>query len=110
MKDKAVTAELKGAHKDAANLVVPPAKVEAPERSGELAASIRPASNVKGAIIRAGSAKVVPYAGPIHWGWEDRNIRENRFLMRAAAARIKDVAALFETRMRELVNRFIGSK
>ncbi|MGW0523051.1 hypothetical protein [Crossiella sp. NPDC003009] len=109
LKDKAVTQELKGAHKDAADLVVPPARVEAPERSGSLAASIRPASNVKGAIVRAGSARVVPYAGPVHWGWKARNIPENLFLIRAAAARIKQVAELFEARMRALIDRYIGS-
>jgi hypothetical protein len=71
-------------------LVAEQAREEVPVRSGALRGSIRAANTGRGAKVRAGS-KRVPYAGPIHFGWRDRNIQSNRFLYRAVDKKV-DVA------------------
>jgi hypothetical protein len=75
--------DLKDAHKEAADVVKAEAAPRAPRRTGRLAASVRTSGTQSAAIIRAGR-KAVPYAGPIHWGWEARNIAANPWLWEAA--------------------------
>jgi hypothetical protein len=53
--------------------------------TGRLAASIRFGRAKSSARVRAGSASV-PYAGPVHWGWANRNIRPQPFLTDALTA------------------------
>jgi hypothetical protein len=107
--DKELTKGLKEAHKETASIVVPPARQEAPVRSGRLSASIKPSSTVKGAVVRAGTAKGVPYAAPVHFGWPKRDIRANKFLFGAAGKTRDTYRAVFEERIAELVRRFINS-
>lgn len=59
-------------NKEAANIVVPVAKVLAPVGSpenGHIASTIRAGATRKAGIVRAGSKKL-PYAGMIHFGTE----------------------------------------
>jgi hypothetical protein len=52
---------------------------EAPQRTGRLSADVR-GNRAKGkAVVRAGRASV-PYAGPINYGWEARNIEPALFM------------------------------
>ena len=75
--------ELSGAIRDGLkDIVLPVAKDECPVRSGDLRNTLAVRSQVTKAGIKAGSTKIL-YAGPIHWGWPDRNIKENRFVYRA---------------------------
>ena len=76
-------ADLKAAHKEAAELVKRAADPVAPRRSGALAASTRAAGTQGAAIIRVGTARV-RYAGPIHWGWPARNIKAQPWIADAA--------------------------
>lgn len=71
--------DLKDAHKVVADQVLRDARPVAPRRTGRLAASMRSSGTQAAAIVRAGGARV-PYANPIHWGWEKRNIAPNRWL------------------------------
>lgn len=75
--------ELKAAHGEAAQIGATRAKITVPIRTGALASSIRSAGTNATGYIRAGSARV-PYANPIHWGWEARNIDPNPFASEAA--------------------------
>lgn len=77
--------DLKDANRAAGEIVARDANTRAPHRSGKLAASIRPARQVRRARVSAGSARV-PYAGPIHWGWQARGIRPNPFISWGAQA------------------------
>ncbi|MEV3852736.1 hypothetical protein AB0J38_00160 [Streptomyces sp. NPDC050095] len=43
----------------------------APIRTGTLATSMRSSGTKRTAIVRFGGARV-PYANPIHWGWQSR--------------------------------------
>lgn len=62
--------DLKEAHLKAAQIAAEASAALAPARpgSGKLKATIRAAGQARSAVIRAGRASV-PYAGPIHWGW-----------------------------------------
>lgn len=75
--------DLKEAHAAAARLVAYRSAAEAPKVSGTLAGNVRGSGAAGAATIRAGGTRV-PYANPIHWGWEARNIAPNEFITRAA--------------------------
>ena len=77
--------DLKDAHRAVAELVDSRAAPNAPRRTGRLASSQRPAGTQGAAIVRAGGARV-PYGPPIHWGWPDRNIRAQPWILDAAEA------------------------
>jgi len=105
--------ELSGAYREIARSLVPPAKREAPERSGRLAASTRGLGQRTAAILTAGSARV-PYAGPIHFGNPSTKtfparkanpkrstgtlgvIRPNPWLYRTADRRRDEVVEMFD--------------
>jgi hypothetical protein len=75
--------DLSKAGRVAAKVVLAEGRARAPRRSGTLARSMRVrVSRTKAGVI--GGNNAVLYAGPIHWGWPDRRIRENQFLSRAA--------------------------
>jgi hypothetical protein len=74
---------LKNVHRQAAELAAARGRVDAPERSGKLARSVRAGATQRAGVVRAGFARL-PYGPPIHWGWKRRNITPNPFLTRAA--------------------------
>jgi len=91
----------------AAEVVVPAAKQEAPERSGDLAASIRASGRQLAGRVVAGK-KAVPYAGPIHFGWANRPrgegpIRPDPFLYRALDRRRDEVINRYEKAVDQLI-------
>lgn len=69
-------ADLKAAHKAAADIVAEQARFEVPVRSGRLKATIRPLASKTRAQVAAGRGKQVPYAGPVHFGWPTRPNRQ----------------------------------
>ncbi len=73
------TKALSKGHKQIAGIVAPEAKSNAPEPTGRLAANIRPLGSVTKAQVAVRGARV-PYAGPIHGGWPERNIEPNPFI------------------------------
>jgi hypothetical protein len=87
--------DLKDANAAAGALVAGAAAARAPRRSGRLAASIRSNRAAGRASVLAGGA-AVPYAGPIHWGWEARGIEAQPFATEAAAATEPTWLAIYE--------------
>lgn len=75
--------DLRKANAEAATVAARAGAGEAPRRSGQLAASIRPGATQSAAIVRAGSARV-PYAGVIEYGWAARHIAPHPFLRTGA--------------------------
>jgi hypothetical protein len=60
--------DLKAAHLEAAQLLVPAARQRTPiGPTGRLAKSVRAGATKSAALLRAGSSRV-PYAGAVHWG------------------------------------------
>jgi hypothetical protein len=55
----------------------------APNRTGRLAGSIRGNRAKRKAVVAAGNKAGVPYAGPVNYGWPERNIQANQFMQRA---------------------------
>ena len=88
--------QLRLANKEAAQVVADQAKVEVPRRSGRLARSIGVQASQTSALVKAGTAARVPYAGPIHFGWPKRNIRPQPFLYEAMDKRIGEVRKAYE--------------
>lgn len=68
MADKELSAEMIAASKAAAEKVIPYSRAMVPVSSGALSRSIKTAATRSRASIKAGSAKKVPYALPIHRG------------------------------------------
>lgn len=101
-------AELKGVGLEAATIVSQAAKPLAPHLSGALAASIRPAGQAKGAVVRAGSA-ALPYAGPQHFGWPAHHIEPHPFLYEAADDRADQVRDLYQQRVQDISDTVKGA-
>ena len=85
-----------------ANLVIPDAKKNVPSKSGALARSIRATNTVNYAAIRAGSAKAVPYAGPIEWGWPARGIKERKFIRKSISKNYRRIVKKYEDAIDEI--------
>jgi len=76
--------QLKETNKKAADLVAQGAIFYVPVgETGRLLGSIGARAGETWAEVKAGGASV-PYAGPIHWGWPDRNIAPHKFIYKAA--------------------------
>lgn len=99
-------ADLRDVHRDAAELVRQEAASLVPVLTGRLRSTLRvSARNVQAAVL-AGGRSMVPYAGPIHFGWHARNIEPQPFLYDAADARRDEVRDTYERRVASLIHRF----
>lgn len=78
----------------------------APQRTGRLRASIRGNRAKNKAVVRAGSARLVPYAGVINYGWRRHRIKPANFMQRADEAMRPTAAAELES----AINRLISEK
>lgn len=106
---------LRDLHKDLGELVGDRAAQLVPVRSGRLKGTIRAAGQATGAVVRAGYA-VVPYAGPIHFGWPSRPntqkgwrggpIAPSPFLYDALDDRRSEVFDDYERRVGKLISDF----
>lgn len=97
--------ELKAVNRDVAGIVTRAARP--PQRTGRLAATVRPGATRRAAIVRAGRA-TVPYAGVIHWGWPRRNITAQPFLSRAATATEPRWTAVYFRRVETIIDKIKG--
>ena len=105
--------DLRDLHRQLGELVGDRAADLVPVRSGRLRGTIRAAGQATGAVVRAGYA-VVPYAGPVHFGWPSRPdaqrgwrggpIAPNPFLYEALDQRRDEVFADYERRVGRLVD------
>lgn len=100
--------QLKAAHTEAAAVVRDFSIGSVPVRTGTLMHSIRSSGTNTKSVVRAGGAKV-PYAGPIHWGWPARNIRETAFIADAAKASEPEWTGIFKKALDEALNKIKGA-
>ncbi|HAT1503351.1 HK97 gp10 family phage protein [Corynebacterium striatum] len=75
--------DLKLANRHAAESIEPIAAGLAPKVTGRLVGTLRVGATQKAGLLRSGR-KLVPYAGPIHWGWPARGIRPHPYMTEAA--------------------------
>jgi hypothetical protein len=96
--------DLRDVNLAAARIVAQRAEQTVPRRSGRLGGSVKPtASRSRGNVV-AGS-RLVPYAGPIHFGWRKRNIEPQPFLYDALDDRRTEVIDKYEAEIEGLVRR-----
>lgn len=95
---------LRAANRRAAAIVKDAA--DPPRRTGRLARSVGVVAGLKDAVVKAGSASVVPYAGPVHYGWPARHIKANPFILRALKARLRDVRSTYEDLLSDIADEF----
>jgi hypothetical protein len=86
--------DLKDANQEVAQFVVDRADSKAPRRTGTLAGSARPSRAAGRARVLAGRASV-PYAGPIHWGWEARGIDPQPWIHETALDNQTQIESLY---------------
>lgn len=70
--DKDMAKQLRVANKRAAQVIADEAERQAPVNSGALAKSVKAGATQTSGFVKAGSASRVPYANPVHWGWQNR--------------------------------------
>nr|BEK66833.1 hypothetical protein KPHV_40600 [Kitasatospora purpeofusca] len=120
LKDSDLNRAVREVNKAAGEIVKPEAKRTAPAghrtpksskkyKPGRLAQSIAVVASANSAVIKAGSASRVPYAGAIHFGFPRRHIKANRFLFRAMARSGAEVADTYEREITSVIRDKIES-
>lgn len=110
--DASLAREMRDSLKDAAGIVSRQATIQAPRRTGKLAASIRPSTAGARAVIRS----PVPYGNVIHWGGTTgrghtattpgaTRIRANPFIKRAAEAKAPEALERIADNLEALARR-----
>lgn len=90
--------DLKAAHLAGARIVMKEALELVPILTGTLKDTIRASGTKTKGMVRAGY-KRVPWAGPIHFGWPDRNITPQPFLYDAIDHRRDEVLDVYWDRV-----------
>lgn len=98
--------DLSELHQDIGELVADKAGDLVPRVSGRLAGTIRATRSRRAAAVVAGRSSVVPYAGPIHFGWRARNIEPQPFLYDALDDRRGEVLDRYRSGVDDLIRRF----
>lgn len=98
--------DLSALHQEVAELVEDRAEDLVPVASGRLRDTIRTSRRKTGASVLAGGRSLVPYAGPIHFGWRARNIEPQPFLYDALDDRRGEVIERYQDGIGALVRRF----
>lgn len=104
MEDRA--GDLRDPARDAAETVEQEAESIVPVASGSLRDSIRSSVRRTGSSVLAGGTRLVPYAGPIHFGWRARNIEPQPFLYEALDRRRDEVVRKYAESVAGMVRRF----
>ena len=104
-------ADLREVHREAGQEVESEARTLVPIDTGRLRDTIRlsirlAGSKSSGTQILAGKGSMVPYAGPIHFGWRARNIEPQPFLEDATDDRAADVVQAYERKVAGDIKRF----
>lgn len=101
----ASAADLTSVNRAAAAVVAREAKVLVPKLSGALGSSIRARATKTRGRVSAGGGRLVPYAGPIHFGWPARNIAPQPFLYDALDNRRTEVIGRYDEAIGDLIHR-----
>ncbi|GAA0660363.1 hypothetical protein GCM10010193_09140 [Kitasatospora atroaurantiaca] len=120
LKDSDLNKRVREVNKAAAEIVKPEARKTAPSghrsrkdskkyKPGKLEKSITVLASANSAVIKAGSASRVPYAGAIHFGFPKRHIRANRFLYRAMARTSDEVSETYEREITDVIREKLES-
>lgn len=98
-------AQLTEVNRQAAEPVASTARSLVPVLSGRLGNTIAVKATRTRALVQAGG-RLVPYAGPIHFGWPAHNIAPQPFLYDALDKRADDVQRAYADHVERLVHKF----
>lgn len=101
--------DLKDAHQQVADMVRDIAAANAPVRSGRLRNSVRASGTKTSAIVRAGTARTVPYGPAVHWGWPNRNIAPNPFLWDAIQSSREQWTGMYLRELERIIAKIEGA-
>lgn len=87
------------------NIIASAARPLAPVKTGRMAATIRAGRGKTKAVIRAGTRSRTPYAGVVHYGWPQKNIRESMFLVRAFEQKRGEALSHIQQGLRDLLRK-----
>ena len=91
-------------HEAAAQPVATEARHISPRQSGDLSGSHKVRGTKTLAKVQAGSA-LVPYAGPIHFGWPGHNIEANPWLWKATDEKADAAIEVYEAEVEKVVRK-----
>jgi HK97 gp10 family phage protein len=101
------------ASQEAGDIVAAKAKSLVPVKTGDLRATIRSKKQARKVVVSAGNNTKVPYANPIHWGWnydrvnlQQKNIRPRPFFTNALRTTRKQVYETFFGSMEKLLQQY----
>jgi HK97 gp10 family phage protein len=107
------SAEIGKASQEAGEIVAGRARTLVPVKSGKLRSTIKAARQSRKVIVQAGNDRNVPYANPIHWGWnydkvnlKAKNIRPRPFFTNALKTTRDQVYKSFFASMEKLLNKY----
>jgi HK97 gp10 family phage protein len=111
------SAEIGKASQEAGEIVAGRARSLVPVRTGALRATIKPRKVARKVVVSAGNNTRVPYANPIHWGWnydkvnlKAKNIRPRPFFTNALRTTRQQVYKTFFDSMEELFRKYANKK
>jgi hypothetical protein len=99
------TQDLSGATTRIRSLVVPPAISGAPVKTGRLRSTVKSRKYPNKVEVQAGNNTTVPYANPVHWGWQARNIPPNNWIEKVRDDKFFAVVEIFKEETQKLINR-----
>jgi HK97 gp10 family phage protein len=99
---------------EAGELVASRARTLVPVRSGKLRSTIKTSKLSRSVQVKAGNDRSVPYANPIHWGWnydrvnlKEKNIRPRPFFTNALRTTRQEVYQVFFDKIENLVQKYL---
>jgi HK97 gp10 family phage protein len=107
------SAEIGKASQEAGEIVAGRARSLVPVRTGALRATIKARKVARKVVVSAGNNNRVPYANPIHWGWnydkvnlKAKNIRPRPFFTNALRTTREQVYQAFFGNMEKLFKQY----
>jgi HK97 gp10 family phage protein len=107
------SSEIAGASQEAGELVANRARSLVPVRTGALRATIKARKIARKVVVSAGNNNRVPYANPIHFGWnydkknlQAKNIRPRPFFSNALSSTRGQVYQIFFANMEKLFQKY----
>jgi HK97 gp10 family phage protein len=107
------SAEIGKASQEAGEIVAGRARSLVPVRTGALRATIKARKVARKVVVSAGNNRSVPYANPIHWGWnydkvnlQAKNIRPRPFFTNALRTTREQVYKAFFGNMEKLFKKY----
>jgi hypothetical protein len=107
------SAEIGLASQEAGNIVANVARSLVPVRTGALRATIQAKKIARKVVVSAGNNRSVPYANPIHFGWnydkvnlQPKNIRPRPFFINALNRTRREVYQVFFTNIDRLLQKY----